>query len=250
MRLYPEQLARPFPQRTLSSVVPLISMFVLGLAGLVLLLACMNVANLLFVRAMSRQREMAVRSAIGASRGRLVRQSMTESLLLAIAGGAAGVLLGLLGRRLFVAGIDIGTDFPFAVNFDFDWRVFLYALAAMSVTGVFVGRGPALRASRTDARTMLHDGGHHSGGTGRQRLRRLLVVAQVAGALMLLIVAGLFVRHLQHARQLDLGFDTTHVLNVRLDPHQAGYDAARTATFYRTLEDRVRLWPEVQSASL
>jgi predicted permease len=249
MRVYPERMARPFPQRVLSNVVPVITAFVLGLAGLVLMLACMNVANLLFVRALSRQREMAVRAALGASRRRLVRQSLTESLLLALTGGVAGVALGLLGQRFFVAGIDIGTDFPFAVNFAFDWRVFAYAMLAMLVTGVTVGVWPALRASRTNPSTMLHDGGRSYSGGGRQPVRRLLVVAQVAGALMLLIIAGLFVRHLQRVKQLDLGFETTHVLNARLDPHQAGYNDARTSAFYRQLEERVRRWPEVKSAS-
>jgi predicted permease len=249
MRVYPERMARPFPQRVLSSVVPVITLFVLGLAGLVLMLACMNVANLLFVRALSRQREMAVRAAIGASRRRLVRQSLTESLLLALAGGIAGVALGLLGQRFFVAGIDIGTDFPFAVNFAFDWRVFTYAMLAMVVTAVTVGVWPALRASRTNPSTMLHDGGRSYSGGGRQPVRRLLVVAQVAGALMLLIIAGLFVRHLQRVKQLDLGFEPTHVLNARLDPHQAGYDDAGTSAFYRKLKERVLRWPEVQSAS-
>jgi predicted permease len=250
MRVYPERMARPFPHRALSSVVQVITVFLLGLAGLVLMLACLNVANLVFVRALSRQREMAVRAAIGASRRRLVRQSLTESLLLALAGGVTGVALGLLGRRLYVAGIDIGTDFPFAVNFDFDWRVFTYALLAMLVTALTVGVWPALRASRANPTTVLHGGGRSYSGGGRQPIRRLLIVAQVAGALTLMIVAGLFVRHLQRVKQLDLGFDPTHVLNARVDPRQAGYDDVRTSVFYRQLKERVLRWPEVQSASL
>jgi predicted permease len=250
MRVFPERLARPFPQRALSDVVPTVSVFVLALAALVLGLACVNVSNLVFVRALGRQREMAVRAAIGASRARLVRQSMTESLLLAVAGGGAGVALSLFAQRLFAAGIDLGTDFPLAVDFGPDWRVFLYTLGAITATAVTVGLWPALRASRADPRTMLHDGSHNHTGAGRLRARQLLVIGQVAGALLLLTLAGLFVRHLIEAEQFDLGFDTTHVLNARLDPHQIGYDDTRTNTFYRELERRVRAWPEVASVSL
>jgi predicted permease len=251
LRVFPERLARPFPQRTLAAVIPAVTIAVLALAALVLGLACVNVSNLVFVRALGRQREMAVRAAIGASRGRLVRQSMTESLLLAMAGGGAGVLVGMLAQRLFASGIDLGTDFPLAVDFGFDWRVFGYTLAAVTCSAVVVGLWPALRASRTDARTMLHDGGGgHAGSTSRFRGRQLLVMGQVAGALLLLALAGLFVRHLVEAKQFDLGFDTTHVLNARLDPRQVGYDDSRTNTFYRDLERRVHAWPNVESVSL
>jgi predicted permease len=251
MRAFPERLARPFPQRMLAALIPTVTIFVLGLAALVLGLACVNVSNLVFVRALGRQREMAVRAAVGASRARLVRQSMTESLLLATAGGAAGVVLGMLAQRLFASGIDIGTDFPLAIDVGPDWRVFVYTLAAITATAVMVGLWPALRASRTDARTMLHDGSlSHTGSAGRFGARQLLVIGQVAGALLLLTLAGLFVRHLVEAKHFDLGFDATHLLNARLDTRQVGYDDSRTNTFYRELVRRVRAWPDVQSVSL
>jgi predicted lysophospholipase L1 biosynthesis ABC-type transport system permease subunit len=179
----------------------------------------MNVANLVLVQATARQREMAVRAALGASRARLIRQALTESVVLSTLGGLAGVMLGLLLQSAFVAGIDIGTDFPFMVNFSFDWRVFGYALAGVVLTSLTVGVLPAIRASRADASTMLHDAGRsNSAGAGKQRMRRLLVVGQVAGSLVLLIVAGLFVRRLKQAEHLDLGFDADRVLNVRMDP--------------------------------
>jgi predicted permease len=250
LRVLPERLARPFPQRVLASIIPVITGLLLTLAGLVLLLACMNVANLVLVQATARQREMAVRAALGASRARLIRQAFTESVLLSTLGGCAGVLLGLLLQSAFVAGIDIGTDFPFMVNFDFDWRVFGYALAGVVLTSLTVGVLPAIRASRADASTMLHDAGRsHSAGAGKQRMRRLLVVGQVAGSLVLLIMAGLFVRRLNAAQHLDLGFDADRVLNVRIDPEHVGYSDAQSRAFFRDLLDRVRAWPEVQSAS-
>ena len=136
------------------------------------------------------------------------------------------------------------------MNTEFDWRVFLYALAAATAAGVVVGLWPALRASRLDPSAMLHDGGRgFSGGLSGQRLRRALAVVQLGGALMLLTVAGLFVQHLRVVQHLDLGFDAERVLNARLDPRQVGYDPARTSAFYAELERRVRRWPEVESAS-
>lgn len=251
LRVMPERLARPFPQRVLASIIPAITGFLLALAALVLLLACMNVANLVLVQATARQREMAVRAALGASAARLVRQALTESVVLSTLGGVAGVLLGLALQSAFVSGIDIGTDFSFMVNFSFDWRVFTYALVAVVVTTVAVGVLPAIRAARADASTMLHDAGRsNSAGAGKQRMRRTLVVGQVAGSLVLLIVAGLFVRRLNEAKHLDLGFDTDRILNVRIDPEHVGYTQAKSRVFFRDLLDRVRAWPEVQSASI
>jgi predicted permease len=250
IRVMPERLARPFPQRILASIIPAITGFLLTLAALVLLLACMNVANLVLVQATAREREMAVRAALGASRGRLIRQALTESVLLSSLGGIAGVMLGLLLQAAFVSGIDIGTDFPFMVNFSFDWRVFNYALAGVVVTSVTVGVLPAIRASRADATTMLHDAGRsNSAGAGKLRLRRLLVVGQVAGSLVLLIVAGLFMRRLDEAQHVNLGFDADRVLNVRIDPEHVGYSPAQSQVFFRDLLDRIRTWPEVEAAS-
>jgi predicted permease len=129
--------------------------------------------------------------------------------------------------------------------------VFGYALAGVVVTSLTVGVLPAIRASRADASTMLHDAGRsNSAGAGKQRMRRLLVVGQVAGSLVLLIVAGLFVRRLKQAEHLDLGFDAGRILNVRMDPEHLGYSEAQSKVFFRDLLDRVRAWPEVQSASL
>jgi macrolide transport system ATP-binding/permease protein len=253
LRVIPETLARPMPLKLLAGVLPLVRGFVLALGGLVLLLACMNVANLMLVRATIRQRELAIRAALGSGRGRLLRQLLTESLLLAFAGAAAGMLMGKWGKDAFASAIDLGVDFPTLLDFSFDWRVFAYALGATVFTGVVIGLWPALRASATNANLVLHEGRGDSGGGGnpsRQRARSALVAAQVAGSLVLLIVAGLFVRSLDRAQRMNLGFNPDHVLNVLLDSREAGYDRPRTLAFYRELERRVKELPGVQSVSL
>jgi predicted permease len=253
IRVVPENLARPMPLKLLAGVLPLVRGLVLALGGLVLLLACMNVANLMLVRATIRQRELAVRAALGAGRGRLLRQLLTESLLLAFAGAAAGVVMGKWGKDAFASAIDLGADFPTLLDFAFDWRVFAYALGAAVVTGVFIGLWPALRASAADASLVLHEGRGDAGGggtPGRQRMRSTLVAAQVAGSLLLLIVAGLFVRSLDRAQRMNLGFNPDHVLNVLIDTREAGYDRVRTLTFFRELERRVKELPGTRSVSL
>jgi predicted permease len=225
-------------------------MIFLALAGMVLLVACVNVANILLVRATARGREMAIRAALGASRKRLVAQLLTESVLLAMAGGIGGVLLGLWGSNR-LAALREHLDFPISINFGMDWRVFAYSFGAAMVTGVIVGIVPALRASRANVSAVLHDGGRSvTGGLRRHYVRNVLVVAQLAGSVMLLIVAGLLVRSLHRAQRLDLGFDPDHVLNVSMDPAEVGYEAARAKTLFGEIETRVRALPGVESASL
>jgi predicted permease len=247
----PETDARPVPLSSVAESFPLIRGFMLLLAAVVLALACMNVANLLLVRATIRQRELAIRAALGSGRARLIRQALTESLLLAALGAVGGLIVGKWWSDGFAGSIDLATDLPTLLDFSFDWRVFTYALAASVVTGLLIGIWPALRASRTDAGAALHDGSRgDTGGPGRQRVRSLLVIGQVAGSLVLLIIAGLFIRTLQQAQYLKLGFEPGHLLNVRMDPQWAGYDEPRTKDFYRELERRVSALPGVQSASL
>ncbi|MEZ5319224.1 MAG: ABC transporter permease [Vicinamibacterales bacterium] len=250
-RVVPEPLARPLPMRAVTDSIPVVRLFSLAIAALVLFLACLNVANLLFVRATARQRELAVRAALGATPARLVRQMVTEGLVLSFAGGAAGLALGQWVTHAFVSRIDIGADMPFTLDATFHWPVFAYSLVAAVGTGMAIGVWPAWRASRADARTALHDGGKGvSDGVDRQRLRQVLVVGQIAGSLALLVVAGLFVRSLGAARQVDLGFDADRLITVRLDPRQVAYDEARTNTFYDELLRRVRAWPDVERAAL
>ena len=253
VRLIPETSARPEPVRMIANTVPRVRRLVLLLGSLLILLACMNVANLVLVRATGRQREMAIRAALGSGRARLIRQLLTETLLLAFAGAAVGVVFGKWGKDAFAASIDLATDFPTLLDFRFDWRVFAYAMAAATATGILIGLWPALRISQTDPNAVLHEGRGDGGGggrPGRQRMRSVLAIGQVAGCLVLLIVAGLFVRSLDLAQKMDLGFNPDHVVNVRMDPRHAGYDRQRTDDFYRELERRVRKLPGVQSVAL
>lgn len=249
LRVIPERFARPQPFTT--NIVPFVAGLFLVLAGLVLLLACMNVANILLVRATVRQHEMAIRAALGAGRTRLMRQLLTESMVLALFGGIAGLLLGKWASKTVPFLLPETNALPLHLDFSFDWRVFLYALAAALFTGLVMGLWPALRASRADVNAVLHgEGRSDSAGSSRHRLRSVLVVAQVGGSLVLLIVAGLFVRSLMGAQRAYLGFDPDHVLNVTLDPNEAGYDTVRTNNFYKQLEQRVHALPGVRDASL
>ncbi|MGP0072698.1 MAG: ABC transporter permease [Bryobacteraceae bacterium] len=247
VQIYREQLARPRPMG--SNLVPIIAGFFLFLAALLLLLACMNVANIVLARATVRQREMGLRAALGAGSSRLIRQTLTETLLLGLLGGAGGVLLGLWVNPGQVTAMP-GLSLPINVDLRFDWHVFSYALAGALFTGMFVGLWPAIRASRVDLNAVLQEGGRGDSGAGRHRVRNFLVAAQVAGSLTLLVIAGLFVRAVQHAGKVNFGFDPDHVLNVTVDPHQIGYDQARTTEFYRQLKARALAIPGVQSASV
>ena len=247
VRVFPERLARPVP--VFASVVPLISGLFLALAILVLVLASINVANVMLVRATARERELAIRTALGSGRWRLIRQMAAESAALAVLGGLAGIVLGFWASRA-LASIRVEADIPVVFDPSFDWRVFAYALASTVLTGLAAGLWPAFRASRADAGVVLHgEGRTSSGSAGRQRVRRALVTVQVAGSLTLLVVAGLFVRSLEGAQQQYLGFDPDRLLNVVLDPSYARYDEARTKEFYRELGARVRALPGVHSAS-
>src|SRR5581483_1460697 len=194
--------------------------------------------------------ELALRAALGAARSRLVRQALTETILLGILGGLAGIALGNWMDPGDISNLS-GAGLPFHFDYSFDWRVFAYSLAAALVTGVMVGVLPAIRAARLDLNSVLAEGGRSDTGTGkRHRLRSVLVSAQVAGSLMLLVVAGLLVRSLGHAENMYLGFDPDGVLNVTMAPNEIGYDKARTNAFYRELETRVRALPGVESVSL
>ncbi|HKV24291.1 MAG TPA: ABC transporter permease [Candidatus Acidoferrum sp.] len=247
VQLYPEKLARPEPDP--NNPLPIASMAFLALAALVLLVACFNIANVLLVRATVRQREMAIRAALGAGRGRLVRQYLTESLLLALLGGAAGLLLGSWASGI-LGSLRLGTDLPIHLDFHPDARVYLFALVAVLLTGFVVGIMPALRAARTDVILVLHEGGRgSSSGPRRQLARNILVVAQVAGSLILLVVAGLFVRSLEKAQKINLGFNPDHVLDLSMDVSQIGFKEDGGREFYQDLNTRIRSIPGVVSAA-
>ena len=247
LNLFPERLARPAPDP--EETVPKISLAFTALAMLVLLVACFNIANILLVRATARQREMAIRSAIGAGWGRLLRQGITESLLLALAGGMGGLLFGSWASR-FLSTLPLGTDLPIEFNFQPDVRVYLFTAILVVVTAVLVGVIPAFHLTKTDLNHVLREGGRGSS-EGRQRhfLRSSLVMAQLAGSLLLLVVAGLFVRSLAKAEKLYLGFDPNHILNVALDIQEIGYQEPRGREFFRAAEERIRALPGVESVA-
>ena len=241
--VFEERLARPDPQR--NNPLPMVAVIFLLLSGLVLLLACFNVANVLLVRATAREREMAVRAALGAGRGRLVRQFLTESLVLALFGGLAGTLLALWGSG-FLSSLPLQTDLPIRLDFTPDGMVLVYAFGTIFLTGLIVGIVPAVRVSRTDVSTVLHEGGRTtSEGPRRHFVRNALVVGQVAGSLLLLIVAGLFARSLAKAERMNLGFEPDHVLSMMIDVEESGYDEARGKEFYREMDTRLASLPGV-----
>jgi predicted permease len=229
------------------NVIGLASAIFLGLAGLVLLLACVNVANLLLVRATVREREMAIRSALGAQRSRLIRQMLTESILLAVAGGAAGIVLGVTGTSL-LASVNLQTDLPVYFHFGFDWHVFAFSAAVALLAGTIVGIIPAVRMSRANLNLILREGGRGVAGS-KTRFRDALVIVQVGSALLLLIIAGLFTRSLQASERSDYGFNPANVLTMTMDPSEIGYNDPRARDFYKDLLERVRALPGVKSAS-
>lgn len=247
--VYREQLARPRP--IANNIVAVIASFFLILGALLLLLASMNVANVLLARATVRQREMGLRAALGASRSRLIRQMLTETIMLGLLGGVLGLIMGQWLNPGDVSRVAAASSsLPIRMDYSFDWHVFAYSFAAAMFAGIFIGIWPALRASRADLNSMLQEGGRSdTGGGKRHRFRSALVMAQVAGSLMLLVIAGLFVRSLRNAEGMYLGFDPDHLLNMSMDPHQIGYDEARIKEFYRQLEARARAVPGVQSVS-
>jgi predicted permease len=248
IHLYPERLARPQPSPGNQFLI--VGIIFTVLAGLVLLLACSNVANIVLVRATAREREMAVRASLGAGRIRLIRQLLTESVLLALLGGVAGMVFGIWGSRM-IGSIRPDAPIPLNLDFSFDWRVFSYGMMAALVAGILAGLFPAWRASRTDLNSVLHEGSRGIlAGSSRSRMRSALVVAQVGASLMLLVAAGLFQRSAHNAEHLYLGFDPSHLINIGTDPHNVGMDRERAQQFYRQLKDRVRALPGVQSATV
>jgi predicted permease len=251
VRVMPEPLARPVPVRFFADVLPVIRVLLLTLAGVVLALACVNVANLLLVRATIRRRELAVRAALGAGRTRLVRLLLSETLILSILGAAAGIVLGRWASAAVVGSMQLSFDLPMGLDFSLDRRSFVYALAVVLITTAITGIAPAFRAGRANVTAVLHDGGRgSSSGPTRQRLRSVLVVAQVAGSLVLLVIAVLFVRSLRAAQAIDLGFDANNLLTMRISTGQVGYDRARAEAFYAELERRVRATAGVENATL
>jgi predicted permease len=226
------------------------------MVGLVLLIACANVANLLIARAFARQKEIAVRLSIGASRGQLIRQLLVESMVLSVAGGIAGVLLAIVLTKGLLALIPVEGN-PLLIQPEPDLRILSFTLVLTCITGLVFGLVPALRASRPDLWSTLKDtvgaiaGGGGSSSAASLFLRKGLVTAQVALSFLLLFGAGLFVRSLQNLKATDTGFsDASNLVTFQVAPALSGYDTPRVVHFYNELLTQVRSSPGIRSAAL
>jgi predicted permease len=222
--------------------------------GIILLIACANVAGLALARAASRQKEMAVRFALGASKGRILRQLLTESLMLSCAGGAIGVLFASWDVAAIQTFLQSAVDGPLPFTANIDTRVLLFTAATTILTSILFGLAPAMRGARVDLTTALKEGA----GTSSRALRpkrgwlsagSTLVVAQVALSIVVLAGAGLLVRTLQNLKSIYPGFDARNILTFRLDPSLIGYKNSNSSSFYRDLQSRLAQIPEVASVS-
>jgi predicted permease len=225
----------------------------MGVVGLVLLIACANVANLLLARAASRQKEIAVRVSLGAGRTRLFCQFLTESLLLAGMGGALGLVLAQWADAALLRLVSRG-PFPIPLNVQVEPRIATFTLGVSVLTGLLFGVAPGLRATRVDLNWILKGASSGAVGStvqsGKIALGKLLVVGQVALSLLLLVVAGLFVHSFRKLSQASLGFDQERLMMFDVDAVEAGYKGPSIVQLYRDLLDRIRALPGVQSASI
>jgi predicted permease len=234
---------------------PLVAPLLTGI-GLVLLLACVNVTNMLLARAVGRQREIAVRLALGASRLRVVRQLLTESVLLAGLGGATGLLLAVWAIRLIYPLVLAQLPVPpawleqFALDLAPDYRVFAFALLVSLLAGMVAGLAPALQSSRPNLSSALKDEGSTFGAhLSQSRLRNALVVMQIAVCLTILIAAGLLTRNLQKLQTIETGLVTKNVFTLNLDTQGTQQEPSRVNEFYRQIATRLRTLPGVKSVS-
>jgi predicted permease len=224
-------------------------LLLMGVAGLVLLIACANVANLLLARATARRREIALRLAIGGGRGRIIRQLLTESVVLSSIGAACGIAIAWIGARFLVDLLSSGRREPIVIDLSADWHVLGFTSAVALGTGILFGLAPAVRATAIGPGAALKNDNRTSA-SSRTRLAPALVVFQLALSLVLLIGTGLLVRTLRNLQHLDAGFHHEGVLLMNVDARRAGFDDARLAMLYQDLLERLEHLPGVQSASL
>lgn len=223
------------------------SVLMMVVVGLLLLIACVNVANLFLARARDRRKEIGVRVSLGASRGEVIRQLLTEASLFAFVAGAAGLALAVFAVDL-LNGIQMPSDVPMDFDVTISRPVLVFTVAAAILTGLLFGLAPALTASKPELVTALKGG--DEGRRSKSRATRTLVGVQVALSIILLVSAGLFLRNLRAATTLDKGFEAENLMLVSMDPALQGYDYARTVSFYEQLLDRVRQYPTVVAAGL
>jgi len=237
----------PLQEEVVGDIRPAL-LVLLGAVGFVLLIACANVANLLLARAATRQKELALRTALGASRGRLIRQLLNESLLLGVIGGTAGLFLAYWAIELLIK-FNPG-NIPRLEEVALDNRVLAFTLVVSVLTGVIFGAIPALQASKPDLNESLKEGGRSSGGgAGHRRMRSIFVVSEVALALVLLIGAGLMIKSFVKLQQVDLGFNPDNLLTARvLLPGSKYGDNPKRAAFFQQAVQRIETIPGVQAA--
>jgi predicted permease len=249
----------PASWNTNASVVPLQNgmvaevrarlLILLGAVGLVLLIACSNVANLTLSRAATREKEISIRTALGAARPRITRQLLTESVLQASLGGLLG--LGFAREGLVLLKVMLPSDTPRLIEAHIDWRVLLFTGALAILTGVVFGLAPALHSSRSALTEALKSGGRGTAVTVSQRLRSWLAIAQVAFAVLLVIAAGLMIRSFWSLSHVNAGFHPEHILTARITPNESFCnDAKRCLTFYRSVLDQVQAFPGNNGAAL
>jgi predicted permease len=222
----------------------------MAVVALVLLIACANIANLLLARSTARARELAVRQALGARRTRIIRQLLTESLLLACAGGALGIALASVANRLLLRMVS-GTLETIPLDVSLNWRLLLFTLGITVVTALLFGTIPAFRATRLQLTDQLQSGRSPQGANGKNPLARVLVISQVALSLVLMVGAGLFLRSLINLTSIDTGFNRENVLRMQVDASSAGYkeDDPRLPALYQQIEQQVSALPGVRAAS-
>ncbi len=245
MDLLPAAKGRSYLRRQFSK--PLLVL--MATVALVLLIACANVANLLLARATSRQKEIAVRLALGSGRGRILSQLLVESLLLALAGGLAGLGLAYWTDHALLHFLP-PSSVPLTLSAAPDWRILGFNLGLSALTGILFGLVPALQSTRQDLINTLKDQAGAVAGGATTGLRKVLVIAQIALSLLLLIGAGLFIRSLQKLKDLDPGFRTTNLLAFKVNPTLNGYEKERTKAFYDRLKENVESLPGVEHAAL
>ncbi len=217
--------------------------------ALILIIACSNVANLLLARARARSSEIAIRLSIGAGRGRVVRQLMTESLIVALAGGVAGLLVAY-GGVLLLKTFSVPNDPPNVLGAELDWRVVQFSMLAALGSCVFFGLAPAWQTARTDFVSALKSGGDRACGKPRTIGRDVLVAGQIALAMVVLIAAGMFLAGFRSMLMLPPEFRTDHLISLDTAPAVVHYSPEQTRAFYRRLVDRVRTMPGVVGVAM